>query len=113
MNIVNRYGVNILQAKYGIPPAGDWTRWDIDLTPISAGELQQIGRTDIFFTAQNYGSGTAYFDDITVYNKNSVSCQGTLAGDMNQDCVVDLMDISIFCSHWLECTMLPQETCWE
>ena len=102
VNIVNRYGVNVLYAQYGIPQAGDWTRWDIDLTPIAANQLQQIGRVDIFFTAQNYGSGTTYFDDITVYNKNSVSCQGPLAGDVNQDCVVDLSDILVISQHWLE-----------
>ncbi|MGD1041931.1 MAG: hypothetical protein ABR913_02575 [Sedimentisphaerales bacterium] len=113
VNIVNRYGVNILYAQYGIPQVGDWTRWNIDLTPIAASELQQIGRVDIFFTGQNYGPGTAYFDDITVYDKDSVSCQGSLNGDVNQDCVVDLNDILVISEHWLDCTLVQQADCWQ
>jgi hypothetical protein len=106
MNIVNRYGTTVLAAPYGTPHVGDWTRWDIDLNPISANEITQIGRVDIFFTANYYGSGTVYFDDIGISNSHSFMCSGEPEGDVNQDCAVDMSDILELSENWLRCTLV-------
>ncbi len=99
-------------ATTGATPAGDWVQWDMNLSGLT-GNVNHVGRIQFAQVYPNYGSGVVLYDDITVYNKNSVSCQGSLSGDLNQDCVVDLNDILVIAEHWLECTMLPQETCWE
>jgi len=112
VHIVNKYGTNILQVPYGTPQVGDWTRWDIDLSPIPANQKTQIGRVDIFFTASNYGSGTTYFDDITVYDKDALVCSDYPDGDVNQDCVVDFKDIKVLGENWLTCTLIEQADCW-
>lgn len=106
VNIVNRYGANVLTVAYGTPNVGDWTRWDIDITPISASEMAQIGRVDIFFTANWYGAGTVYFDDIAVYNSDDLVCSDKPAGDVNQDCIVDFNDILVLTENWLKCTLV-------
>jgi hypothetical protein len=106
VNVVNCYGATVLSASYGTPNVGDWTRWNINLSPIPAGEITQIGRIDIFFTGLNYGPGTVYFDDIGISNSNSVICSGEPAGDVNQDCVVDVSDILELSENWLRCTIV-------
>lgn len=112
VNIVNRYGSNVLNVPYGTPQVGDWTKWDIDLTPIAASEKTQIGRVDIFFTANNYGAGTVYFDDISVSNSEILACSQSIENDVNQDCVVDFEDIEVIGDNWLNCTLIEQSECW-
>lgn len=106
VNIVNRYGANVLAVPYGTPHVGDWTQWKIDLSPISAGEITQIGRVDIFFTANWYGSGTVYFDDISVYDSSDLVCSNEPAGDINHDCKVNFVDILALSENWLKCILL-------
>jgi len=89
---------------------GPWYQLTCDLTQIA--DRRNVGRIDFAFVASDYSTNNAYFDDITV-NAGAVGCQGEIAGDVNKDCVVNLMDILVFSEHWLECTMLPQGTCWE
>jgi hypothetical protein len=112
VNIVNKYGTNVLNVPYGTPSVGGWTRWDIDLTPIAASEKTQIGRVDIFFTANYYGAGTAYFDDISVSNSGALVCSQPIEGDVDGNCVVDFSDIKIIGDNWLNCTLIEQSECW-
>ncbi len=112
LNVVNKYGSTVLQVPYGTPAVGDWTRWDVDLSPIAANEKKQIGRVDIFFTAHYYGVGTAYFDDISVSNSGALVCSDSIVGDLNGDCIVNLNDVQIIGDNWLNCTLLEQSDCW-
>jgi len=112
VNIVNKNGVNVLNVPYGTPSIGDWIRWDIDLTPTAASEITQIGRVDIFFTANQYGAGTVYIDDISVSNSELLACSQMIENDVNQDCSVNLKDIKIIGDNWLDCTLIEQSDCW-
>lgn len=106
VNVVNHYGTNVLTVPYGTPPVGEWTRWDIDLSSIPENQIKQISRVDIFFTANWYGAGTVYFDDIAIYNSNDLICPGEPAGDVNQDCVVNFDDILTLSENWLKCILV-------
>jgi hypothetical protein len=112
VNVVNKYGSNVLAAVYGTPQVGDWKQWKIDLRSIPAVELTQIGRVDIFFTANYYGAGTAYFDDITILKDSLLSCQGQLAGDTDNNCIVNFKDISDLTQNWLVCQLFDSSQCW-
>jgi hypothetical protein len=105
VNVVNRYGTTVLAAPFGTPQAGDWTRWDIDLSPIAPEEITRIGRLDIFFTSQWYGAGTVYFDDISVSGGGLV-CSAVPAGDVNGDCRVNLQDILELSENWMVSTLI-------
>ena len=39
-------------------------------------------------------------------------CTGPIEGDVNNDCRVDLKDVAIIGSHWLECNFVQQRDCW-
>jgi len=105
INVVNRYGTTVLAVPFGTPQAGDWTRWDIDLSPIAPEEIVRIGRLDIFFTSQWYGAGTVYFDDIHVSGGGLV-CAAVPAGDVNGDCIVNLQDILELSENWMVSTLI-------
>ncbi len=38
-------------------------------------------------------------------------CMQEIQGDLNHDCKVDLADLAIIMSHWLECNLDPKEAC--
>jgi len=68
------------------------------------------------FTAKNtYYDGSAgdiYLDNVILSNSENTVCSGTIAGDINDDCIVDLEDVRIFCQRWLECELMNQSQCW-
>jgi len=41
-----------------------------------------------------------------------VTCTEPLAGDVNDDCKVDLADFAIISNNWLGCNLDPPEACW-
>ena len=55
-------------------------------------------------------SGQAYLDDFVV--DSGTLCTSIPAGDLNEDCKVDLKDFSLFALSWLDCNMDPAEACW-
>lgn len=48
--------------------------------------------------------------DTEVYSAKA-TCSGSLAGDLNNDCRVDLLDLSLMAGEWLHCNRLPAEDC--
>lgn len=40
-------------------------------------------------------------------------CASKLTADVNGDCKVNFSDYSAMASHWLECGLEPEETCWQ
>ena len=40
-------------------------------------------------------------------------CSQKIPGDSNGDCCVNILDLSILCSHWLNCNLLPESACWK
>ncbi|MEN6385017.1 MAG: hypothetical protein ABFD79_07435 [Phycisphaerales bacterium] len=111
--VVNCGGENILSSTYGIAQVGDWTKWDIDLSSLTVSQKAQIGRVDIFFTGQNWGAGTTYFDDISVSNPAVTNCAQTIENDVNNDCTVNFEDVRILGINWLDCTLVEQSECWQ
>lgn len=94
-------------------PAGDWTRWDIDLPSVyylggaDGTELDSVLRAEIQFLpidGNDYGTGVVYLDDIHVNNcadgASYTTPTGQLRADLNGDCVVDFMDFVAFAEHW-------------
>jgi len=41
------------------------------------------------------------------------NCTEDILGDINEDCKVDLKDLVVMASRWLECNLLPESGCWE
>ncbi|AQT68502.1 hypothetical protein STSP2_01667 [Anaerohalosphaera lusitana] len=64
-----------------------------------------------------------WLDDFTVWDgalsaaqvagmyEREVSCFGEMAYDVNNDCVVDMTDLSIIGQEWMECNLLPTTSC--
>ena len=40
-------------------------------------------------------------------------CSYTPKGDLNGDCKVDMLDLAIMTSNWLDCGLSDQSACWE
>lgn len=40
-------------------------------------------------------------------------CVAPLAGDVNDDCRVDMRDLAVMLSDWLKCNLEPRDRCWE
>jgi hypothetical protein len=40
-------------------------------------------------------------------------CSGSIPGDLDSDCRVDMNDLAILVSNWLKCNLDPQTSCWE
>jgi hypothetical protein len=69
----------------------------------------------------NAGEPTLYggLTDIGVWQGKSVvrnlpsNCTAPLEMDLNDDCRVDLRDLSLFAQSWLDCNLAPPSMCWE
>lgn len=82
-------------------PAGDWTRWDIDLRSVLATNptaLDEVARVDIYLLPLNdgygYGTGVMYVDDFHV---NVCGLESDLCND---DCYVNMSDFSVLAGQW-------------
>lgn len=116
-------------------PAGDWSRWDIDLRSVLATDpaaLDDVRRVDIQFMAHpeyGYGHGEIYLDNIYV-NKcgtGKYGVGGLSSNFYDGDCVINLLDfaiaaenwgdtigieeIAIMANEWLECNLLYRDDC--
>jgi len=58
-------------------------------------------------------SGDATKDYVTVKYLPDYTYTAQLDGDLNDDGKVDLFDLKILASNWLECNLEPQSACWE
>jgi hypothetical protein len=84
----------------------DWHEWNIqlsDFSDINEVNLKSVSKIYIGFgdEASPGGSGTVYFDDIRLYPARCVAAYAP-AGDVDGDCIVNLADVNIMGSDWLE-----------
>jgi S-formylglutathione hydrolase FrmB len=68
-------------------------------------EIFDGGHMDKLYT--QLAESLSYLSDVLVH------CTGPIPGDVNHDCKVDITDLEILVSHWLECNLDPSEACWE
>jgi uncharacterized delta-60 repeat protein len=65
---------------------------------------------NVYVTGQSVSS-SANFDYATIKYTQQGYCINPVAGDLNNDCKVDLKDVAILASHWLECNYALQQDC--
>jgi len=85
-----------------------WKPWRISLQEFMGVNLADVKSIAIGFgtrgnTITHGGAGTVYFDSIRVYPCRS----GGLAADLNGDCVVNYVDLSILMDSWLDKKLWP------
>jgi len=85
-----------------------WHEWNIrlkDFTDINNVNLSGVSKVYIGFGNRNHptpgGSGLVYFDDIRLYPSRCVPSRAKPAGDFNDDCVVDYVDLRTITVGWL------------
>jgi len=49
----------------------------------------------------------------TEYASKSIWCYEFPLGDLNKDCIVNLVDYALFTKSWLECNLVRSEDCWD
>ena len=85
----------------------NWTEWNIDLKEFSD---QGINLADVNSIAIGFGdrdnpvaggTGKMFFDDIRLYIPRCVASLAQPAGDLNDDCAVDIADMEIISNDWL------------
>ena len=87
-----------------------WETWNIPLQKfVDAGnvDLTNIAKIGVGFGIRGNmttpgGSGTMYFDDIRLYPLGCINPELLdLPGDLNLDCVVNMLDFALFAGEWL------------
>ncbi len=85
-----------------------WQVWNIDLQDFNNGGVDltdvntvYIGFGDRYNLFIPGGTGTVYFDDISLYPPRCVPEYGPV-GDVSGDCVVDFKDLEIMSGEWLQ-----------
>ena len=53
-------------ATPGVTPVGDWVKWDIDVSGLTGGYRNHVGRIQFAQVVPNNGGGTVLYDDISV-----------------------------------------------
>ncbi|UCE50087.1 MAG: hypothetical protein JSW47_07985, partial [Phycisphaerales bacterium] len=83
-----------------------WTEWNIDLKEFSGVNLADVNSISIGFgdkaNPQPGGSGKMYFDDIRLYRPRCMLELLQPAGDFNNDCLVDHLDLETMTTDWLK-----------
>jgi hypothetical protein len=81
---------------------GTWQEWNILLSQFTGVKLDKIKKMTIGTGNKTAGgSGSLYFDDIRIYKSRCVPAMAKPAGDLNDDCMVDYLDVDILAGDWL------------
>jgi hypothetical protein len=100
-----------------VSPTGAWPWEDITASPSGqqpAYYVPQSGQNLMvvaFLLGGDGLTGTPTLPSFYIDNVSVVECSQWLAGDVNQDCVVNLKDMAVLCNTWLSCTLDPISSC--
>ncbi len=113
----NSGGIKIAGADFGNGTVTNgWIAMTLNLQTIKVSGENYGNVCLIGFTTKNtyYDSptGDLYIDDIILSNSQNTVCSDTIAGDVNEDCVVNFEDVWLFTQKWLECRLINQSQCW-
>jgi hypothetical protein len=85
----------------------DWTEWNIDLQKFAdqGVDLTNVETLSIGLGDRNNpipgGAGKLFVDDIRLYRPRCMPDILKSSGDLNNDCVVDMLDVQIMVDDWL------------
>ncbi|AQQ70866.1 hypothetical protein SMSP2_01228 [Limihaloglobus sulfuriphilus] len=85
-----------------------WTAWDVAIADFDNGSIDLTSVEKVAFGIDG-GQGDIFIDSFYTYPQRCVADLGP-AGDLNNDCVVDLADYNVFAADWLATgyTVTPQ-----
>jgi hypothetical protein len=87
-----------------------WFEWNIELGEFTGVDLQNVTKICIGFGDDTNptpgGAGVVYFDDIRLYPARCIPELLRPGADLNDDCVVDLLDVEIIANQWLSSGLL-------
>jgi hypothetical protein len=78
-----------------------WQAWDIPLSSFAGVYKNAITKLTIGVGTRSVSTGTIYIDDIRLYLPRCLPDIARPAGDLNDDCLVDYLDIDILTNNWL------------
>jgi hypothetical protein len=106
-------------ADYGPKAVGIFAEWE-RLPKNGVGLLPGDYACDMLLTEESFhGSGLQGFWAHAVRGQIEFTilpeavCTQSIKGDLNEDCKVDMQDLALLVSVWLECNLDPFEACWE
>jgi hypothetical protein len=111
-SIHSQYDTDYPSATVGL--FGEWERLPKDGVELLAGDYV----CDVLLTEESFhGSGLQGFWAHAMTGKIEFTivpgavCTQPIVGDLNNDCKVDLRDLAIFSSAWLQCNLEPPDAC--
>ena len=97
----------VVLTESGVTQTADWTAWNIDIRDftndnpsLDMGNIASmtIGIGDPISPAAG-GSGTVYIDNVNMF---PVRCLNSPFADLTNDCIVNLNDLAVLVSEWLD-----------
>jgi len=101
IKVINHDDANAVQLR-------GWQEWNIDLKQFTGTGLNLEAVKKMYIgvgdrdAPQRGGTGQLYFDDIRLYRPRCIASIFKPEADLSGNCVVDLADIAILASQWLQ-----------
>ncbi len=91
----------VLQTVTGSPSGNNLFRIEGPVGSNLGGQGVRFVQTNLFAV-----SGKLY-----EFAPGEAFCEAPVAGDLNNDCKVDISDLSVLASNWLDCNLVPAQAC--
>lgn len=90
----------------GFVRQGIWQEAEFDFSTFPGVDLNRVVKIRLGVDAAS-GPGSLRIDAIRL---NPIRCE-TMLADFDSDCRIDVADLALLASHWLECGLYPAESC--